>query len=538
MYEVLARKWRPQKFSELIGQDSVVRTLSHAILKERIASAYLFTGPRGIGKTSVARILAKAINCLNPNQYEPCSDCDNCQAIALGHHLDVLEIDGASNRGIDQIRDLRDNVQFAPASAKYKIYIIDEVHMLTQEAFNALLKTLEEPPAHVKFMFATTEPHRLPNTILSRCQRFDLNKISDQHIATHLETIAKAENILVEKGVFELIARTADGAMRDAESILDQLAVFADEKVQLSDAYQMLGTAGEDFFISLIQSVIENDFEKAFALIEDADKAGKDFGLLLLEWLNYLRKMILCKRIPKIEFSLQISAECQNQLSNLSQRLDEEKLLDWIELVCQTYDRIRFFPQKRVLFETCLVRSFRLMQLISIDQIIDGLDSGEFSEDISPQIQEGSQKKNIETIVPRMESSSKVVAPGSWQDVLQKIGQEKPICRAYLNEAKFQIKEGVACIQLPTGKTFIVESLCDMENFKFIESMIHQVFQSPMKVKIYEGKLDDLSQSEIVSKVQTPQEKKSIQSWDDRLQNHEVVQKAIEIFNGKIEEIH
>src|SRR5258705_3476738 len=254
-YQVIARKYRPQKFSDVVGQDHVTQTLAQAIEKKRIAHAYLFCGPRGTGKTTIARIFAKCLNCTNGQRVEFDDQDARCIEIAEGRSLDVIEIDGASNRGIEEIRELRDTVKYAPAASKFKIYIIDEVHMLTKEAFNALLKTLEEPPAHVKFMFATTEPEKVLPTILSRCQRFDLRRIPASLITKHLEHIAKLEKVKIDPAALYAIARGAEGAMRDAESTLDQLISFCGETIEEPDVLSMFGLTAQSQLLELSRSV-------------------------------------------------------------------------------------------------------------------------------------------------------------------------------------------------------------------------------------------------------------------------------------------
>src|SRR6201985_2324136 len=255
-YEVVARKYRPQTFDDLVGQTHVTRTLKNAVEQNRLAHAYLFVGPRGTGKTSTARILAKALNCVKGPTVTPCGECDNCREIAAGNSLDVIELDAASNRGIDDVRELRDNVRYAPAKSRFKIYIIDEVNMLTKKAANALLKTLEEPPKHVIFCLATTEPEKLPITILSRCQRFDLHRIPTNLIADHLQFIAKKEKVKLEPAAAHAIARGADGGLRDAESMLDQLVAFCGETIAESDVLDVFGFTSEQTVASFTSRIL------------------------------------------------------------------------------------------------------------------------------------------------------------------------------------------------------------------------------------------------------------------------------------------
>src|SRR5262245_60634249 len=284
-YQVIARKYRPQRFSEVVGQEHVTQTLSNAITQNRIAHAYLFVGPRGTGKTTVARIFAKCLNCTGgPKVDFPDSD-PKAREIAEGRSLDVLEIDGASNRGIDEIRELRDTVKYAPASSKFKIYIIDEVHMLTKEAFNALLKTLEEPPEHVKFMFATTEPEKVLPTILSRCQRFDLRRIPASLIVKHLGEIAAKENVRIDEPALSAVARGAEGGMRDAESTLDQLISFCGDKIQENDVLSMFGLAARGQLLSLANMILRGSSSDALRELNDLARNGKDLGRLLSDLL-------------------------------------------------------------------------------------------------------------------------------------------------------------------------------------------------------------------------------------------------------------
>ena len=292
-YQVIARKWRPQTFKDVVGQDHVVRTLSNAIARNRIAHAYLFVGPRGTGKTSTARIFAKALNCTNGPKADFDPNDPACLAIAEGSHLDVIEIDGASNNGVDQVRDLRDTVQYAPAQGKYKVYIIDEVHMLSAAAFNALLKTLEEPPAHVKFVFATTDPQKVLPTIISRCQRFDLKPIPADLIIERLHKIATAEGIKVSGPALECIARMADGGMRDAQSILDQMISFCGGEITEPDVLDVYGLVSAEKIAELSGALGAGDHRKIVAIVDQCDANGRDLVRLLSDLQAFIRTALL-----------------------------------------------------------------------------------------------------------------------------------------------------------------------------------------------------------------------------------------------------
>lgn len=294
-YVVLARKWRPKYFEEVVGQGHVARTLKNSISQDRVAHAYLFTGARGVGKTSTARILAKALNCHQGPTDTPCYACPSCVEISAGQSVDVFEIDGASNRGINEIRELREGARYAPSRDRYKIYIIDEVHMLTTEAFNALLKTLEEPPSHVKFVFATTEPQKIPVTILSRCQRFDFKRITQQDIVEHLTDLCQKEQINAERAALQLLARQAAGGMRDALSLLDQVISFAGDQISEEQVIQILGVANRRHLFELSHAVLSRDAERALITLDDVHRYGYDLHQFASEMVNHLRDLMVTR---------------------------------------------------------------------------------------------------------------------------------------------------------------------------------------------------------------------------------------------------
>ena len=340
-YIVLARKWRPQTFDQVIGQEHVTTTLKNSIEAGRIAHAYLFSGPRGVGKTSTARILSKALNCEKGPTSKPCLKCISCKEITAGSSLDILEIDGASNRGIDEIRNLRANIGFAPATGKYKVYIIDEVHMLTTEAFNALLKTLEEPPAHVKFIFATTQPHKVPATILSRCQRFDFRRITVTELVEKLQTIVADEKIKASSEALLYIARAADGSMRDAETILDQLISFCEGKIEAGDVTNMLGMVSQDIFIELTRAVIDRDSAAGLKIVDNIINQGKDISQFLCGLIEHFRNIMVAKVSPASVDLIDLPADQIKILNELAQKLSFEEIFFIFSILSQAEYNIK-----------------------------------------------------------------------------------------------------------------------------------------------------------------------------------------------------
>jgi len=375
-YIVVARRYRPQTFSELIGQEPVARALSNAIAANRVGHAYLFTGARGVGKTSAARILAKALNCQQGPTPTPCNQCDSCQSISAGSDVDVLEIDGASNRGIDEIRQLRQNVNIRPSRARFKIYIIDEVHMLTREAFNALLKTLEEPPEHVKFIFCTTEASKIPITILSRCQRFDFAGIHMPSIVERLSQIVAAEGVTAEPEALAILARRANGSMRDSQSLLEQLLAFGGQHITTADVHAMLGTAGEARLAELVEHLTERDAAAVIADVDAAVNAGVDVGQLLEQLLGYLRDALTAAVGCPPETAIHSSPSEHERLGQLGRQLGVDSILAMMQIIDHTLQRLRYSTQGRTLVEMALVRIANLASLDDLQELLAQLRGG------------------------------------------------------------------------------------------------------------------------------------------------------------------
>ena len=369
-YQVIARKYRPQKFSDVVGQEHVIRTLRNAITSGRIAHAYLFAGPRGTGKTTLARIFSKALNCQNGPNAEFADDDPICQDIADGTCLDVIEIDGASNNGVDQIRDLRDTVQYTPNAARFKIYIIDEVHMLSTQAFNALLKTLEEPPSHVKFMFATTEPDKILPTILSRCQRFDLTSIPVEKIASHLKDIAAQESIHIDEVALNAIARSADGGMRDAESTLDQLISFCGDSISETDVLGMFGLTGRDQIVAMTDAILSADATAALKNLDQLVRNGKDLTRLLADLLNHFRNLLVFN-ISKGDGSLlQVSELEVEHIRRQAAAATPDQLTRIIESMAEFEMKLKQFSSRKIALELCLVRAIEARKAIDLNHVL------------------------------------------------------------------------------------------------------------------------------------------------------------------------
>ena len=373
MYLVFARKYRPMRFEEVVGQEHVARTLQNAVRNGRVAHAYLFCGSRGVGKTTVARILAKALNCVNGPTAQPCCECDACKKIATGDFIDVREIDGASNRGIDQIRDLRENVGYSPVQSRFKVYYIDEVHMLTKEAFNALLKTLEEPPGHVKFIFSTTDPQRVPETVRSRCQRFDFRRISDAQIVRCLEGICEQEEITPEKGSLEVIARAARGSLRDALSTLDQLAALSQETLELSEVLQVLGAVRGDVVRELVDALAREDAGQALRVLHEVLFAGTDVLDFADQLSEYLRDLLVASYGEAADELLAGAAADLDTLKRQAALFSADQLMYMIQLLREAKLRARRETTGRLALELAIIKMSGLSRLVVLEEALGEL---------------------------------------------------------------------------------------------------------------------------------------------------------------------
>ncbi|MCD6583748.1 MAG: DNA polymerase III subunit gamma/tau [Candidatus Omnitrophica bacterium] len=494
-YQAFALKYRPKNFDEVIGQDHIVIPLKKAVREQRIHHAYLFSGPRGVGKTSVARILAKSLNCFQGPTLSPCEECLSCREIVKGTSLDVIEIDGASNRGIEEIRTLRESVKLSPSYSRYKIYIIDEVHMLTQEAFNALLKTLEEPPPHVKFIFATTHPHKVLPTILSRCQKFQFHLLSVEKIVEKLERIIERENMKMDSQLLYAIARTAEGSMRDAESLLDQLAPVLLEKKReiVSDIASFLGIVEEGSLNEITKLIIERNIAGILEFINKMSKEGRDLGVFINNLLEHLRNLILVKLSPKIFKEISsVSPHTKEFLSQRAELITLEDILKIMELLIEAKGVSRKLNTLRIPLELAFIKfcykekELNKMPFPSPSQAFSY--SEEFSKEedweniLEEETTEEVSLKESENLVELLDSDLKEIE-SRWLDFISQISKRKVSLASYLSEAKLSLtRDGKLVLGFSKKFSFHKEILEREKNKRFIEEALKKYFKKNLRI--------------------------------------------------------
>ena len=424
-YTALYRKWRPVSFEDVKGQDPIVQTLKNQITSERIGHAYLFCGTRGTGKTSIAKIFARAVNCEHPVDGSPCNECPTCRSIQSGSSMNVVEIDAASNNGVENIRDIREQVQYPPTEGRYRVYIIDEVHMLSIGAFNALLKTLEEPPSYVIFILATTEVHKIPITILSRCQRYDFKRISLETIANRLRELTQAEQIQVEDKALLYVAKAADGSLRDALSLLDQCVAFHYGKVLTYDnALEVLGAVDSGVFSQMFGAIVEGRTKDCICSLEEIVIQGRELGQFVTDFIWYMRNLLLIQSADDAEGLVDMSEENLKQLRSDAGKTDGTTLMRYIRIFSDLSNQIRYATQKRVLVEIALIKLCRPAMETNLDSVLDRLRVLEQRMDERPVqqviVQQGSGKMPAETGAVQEPAGNKAPAKAAPED-LQKI---------------------------------------------------------------------------------------------------------------------
>jgi len=475
-YAVFALKWRPNNFDEVVGQPHIVSTLKSAIEKNRLAHAYLFSGPRGVGKTSTARILAKALNCKKGVTVSPCGKCSSCLEIAQSRSLDVIEIDGASNTGVEDIRTLRENVKFAPVSGNSKVYIIDEVHMLSTSAFNALLKTLEEPPAFVKFIFATTHPDKIPSTVLSRCQRLDFRRISTMEIIAQLEKVAKAEAISVDREVLLAIAKASDGALRDAESILDQLASFSKGKISLKDTISVLGLVEQDALFEITDTIINKNPKEALDCLNRIIDSGKEVNIFLNNLIEHFRNLMIAKVTKGDVELIDLPQEICQRLLRQAQSLGLEEIFTAFNLLVNTQEVAKRLDSLRIPLEISIVR-------LSYDKNNPSFAAKVKEPAREHRESESKAKKEVEKRQEPIMGISLDNVKAAWGNILESLSKVKISVATYLSEGEpLSIQGNLLTVVFPKNHSLHKESLERRENRELIENNLTEAFNLPLRV--------------------------------------------------------
>ncbi len=581
-YQVIARKYRPRRFADVVGQEHVTQTLTNAIGQKRIAHAYLFCGPRGTGKTTIARIFAKCLNCEGGPKIDFDDKDPRCLEIAEGRSLDVLEIDGASNNGVEQVRELRETCKYAPANSPFKIYIIDEVHMLSTAAFNALLKTLEEPPAHVKFMFATTDPEKVLPTILSRCQRFDLRRIPAALIVKHLAHIAKLEKVKIDAPALSAIARGADGGMRDAESTLDQLISFCGDKIEEADVLSMFGLAAQSQILGLSRAVLAGEIQTALGLLNDLAKNGKDLGRLLADLLGHFRNLLIFQVSRGDLNLLEVSEAEVATLKEQSALANTELFTRILEVLTEADLRLRDATSKKILLEVAVLKAMEARNGVSLDSVLKQLHQlrGQTGTGGTPAPKQTEAAPAAERQPPvRHESESRqphagpeavvstplpatfaLASPVSadltelWAKLIEAVGRASPFTRSYLVDANpVSFAKGILTIGFDPEFEDHLGLVDNARNHALLQTKLAELGHANAQIKFVKVEASAIrapqatgvtpaapvaSAKSAVSATPVAREKAAAVPFNKNdFKNDPLIQKALEIFKGQIVEV-
>jgi DNA polymerase-3 subunit gamma/tau len=546
-YQVIARKWRPQVFEEVVGQQHVVKTLQNAILSGRIAHAFLFAGQRGVGKTSLARIMAKALNCEQGPTPRPCCACTSCREIAEGLTMDVLEIDGASNTGVNDVRELRESVKYVPAHGRYKIYIIDEVHMLSTSAFNALLKTLEEPPAHVIFMFATTEPHKIPSTVLSRCQRFDLRRISQEALVEHLRRIAADEGIAISEKGLRWIAGDAEGSMRDAQSILDRVISYAGKEISDGDISEIVGMVDRDLLAKASQALVNKDAQGCLSVVRDLFQGGSDIRQFYHAFLGQLRNMIMVKVGGTAPQLLDLAPDEGAVLAEQVNDCDLESLQRLFDIWLKGEEDLYRSSMPQVILEMLLLKMVYSRRLLPLDEALARLadierriacvadaDGGPSAAEVKTDggNNEASRIRIIPAAAP-VQNSVSGEQPRSWQGFLAQVKREKPMLAALLDHGRLVcLDEKKLEIGFAPDSIFL-DSARDTEKVGQLKKMSEAFFGRTLRVVIAAlDKAEGSRPPESVPEVETTGAQE-----EQVPRNRTILDEALSLFDATIVEV-
>ncbi len=534
-YQVLARKWRPQVFDDVVGQGHITRTLQNAIASGRLAHAFLFSGPRGVGKTTTARILAKALNCAQGPTPTPCGKCDSCLETAAGTSVDVIEIDGASNRGIEHIRELREAVKYAPVGGKYKVYVIDEVHMLTNEAFNALLKTLEEPPPHVIFIFATTEPQKIPATIHSRCQRYGFKRVPLPEIIGRLRTIADAEAIKITDQGLAMIARAAEGSMRDSQSLLDQAVSYSGMDIRDGDLQATLGSVAQETLTKFAAGLLSRDAAGLLKQVDALLEQGQDMRQFLSGVIEHLRNLLIVKLAADPAQIIELPAPDIAAIKEQAGGSDQEHVLLLFDSLSKTLDDMRWSPHQRFTFEVGLIKACNLAPLQPLGEVLGRMKELE-ARLAGGRIAPAASASRISEPRALYTTAPKTTAPASgpaadkeggrgdaWSRIISAIKAKKPALASFLAHSKLLELTATDLVVEVKGSAFQLEQVEKRENRGLIEQIAAEVLQKSIQVKI--KPLAD--EGKTATKAKTPAAKKPEEQ-------DPLVQDALRIFGGEV----
>ena len=505
-YLVLARKWRPQTFDELVGQEHVSRTLTNAIRTDRVAHAFLFTGVRGVGKTTAARILAKALNCTQGPTPTPCNQCVNCREITAGNAVDVLEIDGASNTGVDDVREIIENVRYQAAKSRFKIYIIDEVHMLSTSAFNALLKTLEEPPAHVKFIFATTDPHKVPHTIHSRCQRYDFKRIPFRLIADRLAHIARSEGVGVSDRALFMIAREGEGSMRDAQSLLDQVIAFAGKTVKDEDVAAALGLADRKMLYAVADALVERHAVRALELLNELHLYGYDMRRFTRELLEHFRNLSVARLLPGGDLLADLPDEERQEVERQAQLMSTADLDRAFRLLLATESEISHVPYPKLVLEMALIKLATLTAVVPVDELLEriaeleqrlgtggsatgGSSPARADKPLTTRPEPPPRQRTAEPVAPRPSAApagpepSPAAGERSWDDFLAFVAKEKVTLLPYLKSSQPpHLDDPTVVLRVPSG--YYYDYLAQRDHTQLAEHLAQRFFGRPLRLTV------------------------------------------------------
>ncbi|MDV8116440.1 DNA polymerase III subunit gamma/tau [Bacillus sp. BAU-SS-2023] len=503
MHKALYRAYRPQTFKDVVGQEHIIRTLKNQIQNNNVGHAYLFCGTRGTGKTSTAKIFARALNCQNSVDEEPCNECEVCKDILSDNIMDVIEIDAASNNSVDDIREIRENVKYTPAKCKYKVYIIDEVHMLSQGAFNALLKTLEEPPSYVIFILATTEPHKIPATILSRCQRFDFKRVTVKDMSTRMKEICDDVNVVVDDRALNLIARNSQGALRDALSILDQCMSFSENDIEYKDVVDLLGTVNIEQLFEMAEYVIKEDTKKCLEILNEFVVWGKDIKNLIDDLIDHFRNLMVCKVSSDLDEIISLPEEIVEQLKAQASTIEVNDIIRILNILSTTQDAIKVSSNPRVLAEVSIMKLSQPMfdeskesLLKRISNLEEVIKSGKININNNVEIEskkeakETSEKNEVEAeeevFYEEVKSEDVELIEKSWENILTHIKKDKNMpVYAILREAKeFNVSVNNLYIVFDDSFAFAKNKLSDEKTRNYIESVIREILNRSFSIKI------------------------------------------------------